>query len=234
MTLPRAPTAPDEPHLSILIPVLNDADALGQLLGCLGAMRDPRVEVLVIDGGSHDGSREVAVRNGCTLMEGARGRGAQLALGAARARGQWLWMLHADSLPDAACLAFLYGLDDRHRWGRFAIRIDDGPVLAIVGWMMNRRSSLTGICTGDQGLFVHRELLRAAGGMPTQSLMEDIELSRRLKRIRRPLCRTERVRTSARRWRAHGVTRTIISMWWYRLRYWGGADAEQLAREYYR
>ena len=137
-------------------------------------------------------------------------------------------------MPEPECLAYLCALRDTGRWGRFAVRIEGGAVLAIVAWMMNRRSCLTGICTGDQGIFVHRELLHAVGGMPTQPLMEDIELSRRLKRKVRPLCRTERVGTSARRWRAHGVLRTVLSMWWFRLRYWQGADAEQLAREYYR
>jgi rSAM/selenodomain-associated transferase 2 len=225
---------PDDPHLSILIPVLNDADALQRLLACLVPVLNGRVEILVVDGGSHDASREVARRNRCALVEGARGRGVQLALGAARARGRWLWMLHADSLPDAGCVAYLCTLDDCPGWGRFAVRIDGGAILAVIAWMMNRRSCVTGICTGDQGIFVHRELLRSVGGMPTQPLMEDIELSRRLKRCSRPRCRRERVATSARRWLAHGVARTIVSMWWYRFRYWYGADAEQLAREYYR
>jgi hypothetical protein len=98
---------------------------------------------------------------------------------------------------------------------------------------MNLRSCLTAICTGDQGMFVHRDLLAAVGGMPGQPLMEDIELSRRLKRVRRPRCRREVIGTSARRWLRRGVLRTILSMWRFRLRYWLGADPAQLAREYY-
>jgi rSAM/selenodomain-associated transferase 2 len=198
------------PHLSILIPVLNDAEPLRRLLARLAPSLDPLLEILVIDGGSHDDSCDIARQYRCTLVEGVRGRGAQLALGAAQAGGRWLWMLHADSAPEPVCLAYLRNLDDRQRWGRFAVSIHGGALLAVVAWTMNRRSCLTGICTGDQGIFVHRELLRAVGGMPEQSLMEDIELSRRLKQRVRPICRSERIGTSARRWLAHGIVRTIV------------------------
>ena len=108
-----------------------------------------------------------------------------------------------------------------------------GTPLEIVARSMNLRSCLTGICTGDQGIFAHRQLLEGIGGMPRQSLMEDIELSRRLRARQRPDCRAERVGTSPRRWRERGTVRTVVSMWRFRLRYWLGADAEHLAREYY-
>lgn len=222
-------------RVSILVPVLNDAAALGRLLGRLRASADARVEILVIDGGSTDASRDVARSAGADdLLEGARGRGAQLALGAERARGTWLWMLHADSEPEPACLEHLLARDDRPGWGRFAVRLSGSALLPIVAWSMNARSRLTGICTGDQGIFVHRELLAHIGGVPSQPLMEDVELSRRLKRLARPACRTECIATSPRRWLRRGVMRTILGMWWFRLRYWAGADPRRLAREYYR
>jgi rSAM/selenodomain-associated transferase 2 len=225
----------DRPRVSILVPVLDDAAALERLLGWLLAVADERVEILVIDGGSADASRDVARSAGVDdLLEGARGRGAQLALGAERARGTWLWMLHADSEPEPACLAHLLERDDRPGWGRFAVRLSGSALLPVVAWSMNVRSCLTGICTGDQGIFVHRQWLGFIGGMPSQPLMEDIELSRRLKRLARPVCRTESIRTSSRRWLKRGVGRTILGMWWFRLRYWAGADPQRLAREYYR
>jgi rSAM/selenodomain-associated transferase 2 len=225
----------DMPRVSVIIPVLNDAVALDRLLARLAVRARPEVEVIVVDGGSTDASLATARAGGAVaVLESVRGRGEQLALGCAAARGRWLWLLHADSSPEDACLAVLLGLDERPGWGRFAVRIPGPPLLRSVAWLMNARSCLTGICTGDQGLFVHRDLLAAAGGMPAQPLMEDIELSRRLKRLRRPWCRPEQIGTSPRRWLKHGVVRTILAMWGFRLRYWLGADPVELAREYYR
>jgi rSAM/selenodomain-associated transferase 2 len=226
---------PAGPELSVIVPVLNDADSLRALLAWLAGARDTHVEVIVVDGGSTDGSIEVARAGGANrILQGVRGRGAQLALGCSASQGRWVWLLHADSMPALGCLDFLRALGPEPGWGRFDVRLAGPPMLRIVAAMMNLRSCLTGICTGDQGIFVHRDLLDAVGGMPTQPLMEDIELSRRLKRLRRPWCRHERIGSSPRRWLRGGVARTILSMWRFRLRYWLGADPERLAREYYR
>ena len=217
----------------MIIPVLNDAEPLERLLERLG---DPSgFEIIVADGGSQDGSVEVARRRGCEVVSSRPGRGHQLAAGIARARAPWIWLLHADSTPADAAVRHLKGLPpDRPGWGRFSVRLAPGTPLELVAHAMNLRSWITGICTGDQGIFVHRQLLDEAGGMPRQSLMEDIELSRRLKARRRPDCRWQTIATSPRRWRARGVVRTVLSMWRFRLRYWLGADPERLAREYYR
>lgn len=229
----REPVRPQSPaSVSVVIPVLNDAPALAALLARLAAW--PTLEVVVVDGGSRDESARVASAGGAVLVHSPPGRGGQLAAGIARARGDWLWLLHADSAPSAAAVAHLRSRSSAPGWGRFSVLLEDSILLKIVAYMMNLRSRITGICTGDQGIFVHRALLEAAGGMPTQPLMEDIELSRRLKRHRRPECRPERIGTSPRRWRRDGVVRTVLSMWAFRLRYWLGADAERLAKEYYR
>ncbi len=142
-------------------------------------------------------------------------------------------MLHADSEPDAGIIGYL-GTLDAPAWGRLDVRFSDGPAfLAVVAALMNWRSRLTGIATGDQGIFAHRSLLDAVGGVPRQALMEDVELSKRLKSRSRPLCPRATLTTSGRRWRTRGVLRTILGMWWFRLRYWLGVDPERLAGEYY-
>lgn len=241
MSGPNAPHG-DGPPLSVVVPVLNDAAALAALLERLAALlRDlgsepgsSPLEVIVVDGGSRDESVEVASAHGAVVVCAPPGRGGQLAAGIERARGTWLWLLHADSEPSAEALAHLLARAGPPAWGRFSVLLEDSIVLNTIAYMINLRSSLTGICTGDQGIFVHRALLDAIGGMPRQPLMEDIELSRRLKRLRPPDCRPERIGTSARRWRRDGIARTVLAMWAFRLRYWLGADAERLAREYYR
>jgi hypothetical protein len=167
------------------------------------------------------------------LVQGQPSRGAQLQRGFEAASGQWIWMLHADSTPDAEVVAWLHQ-SRAPCWGRFDVCFPGaGPLLKLVATLMNWRSRRSGICTGDQGIFVHRSLLDLIGGVPPQSLMEDIELSKRLKREMAPLCPRLRLMTSARRWEQRGIVRTVVSMWWFRLRYWWGADPERLADEYY-
>lgn len=223
-------------RISVVVPVLNDAAALAALLGDLAGSG---LEIVVADGGSRDGSPALAARQGARLVSCKPGRGRQLDEGAKAAGGDWLWFLHADSRVSAAALAEIAGLPGQPPgWGRFDVQLDGSGRLAkmllrAVAALMNRRSALTGICTGDQGIFVHRALLDAVAGMPRQPLMEDIELSRRLRRLARPRRLRGPLRPSARRWLSRGAVRTILSMWALRLRYWLGASPERLAREYY-
>ncbi len=222
----------------MIVPVLNDAEPLVALLRELNpAAHAGQMEVLVADGGSVDDSRAVAEQGGARWLQAPPGRGHQLAAGVAQSRGRWLWLLHADSAGIGEALGWLWSwsAEAAPGWGRFDVALDPpSPLLDVVAFLMNRRSRWTGICTGDQGMFVHRQLLSAAGGVPAQPLMEDIELSRRLKRLARPQARSETITTSARRWRRNGVLVTVLSMWRFRLRYWLGADPALLAREYYR
>lgn len=199
-----------------------------------GAGSGPALEIVVVDGGSGDDSVAVAREAGVIVLQRCRGRGLQLDEGVRAASGSWLWFLHADSGISAEVLDEVGRLSEhKPSWGRFDVRIANTPLLRLTAALMNRRSAITGICTGDQGIFVHRTLLDAVGGVPRQRLMEDIELSRRLRRFGRPLRVRAPIRASARRWRTHGAVRTMLLMWWLRIRYLCGADPDALDRRYY-
>lgn len=223
------------PRLSIVMPVLNEAGQLPATLARLGPLRARGIELIVVDGGSEDGSAGIACEFGAQVIVSERGRARQMNAGARAARGGILLFLHADTdLPADADRLVLDSLARSGRaWGRFDVDIVDGPrMLALVAYMMNLRSRLSGIATGDQAIFVRREAFAELGGFPDQPLMEDVELSRRLKRVSPPLCLRERVTTSARRWATRGPVRTIVLMWRLRLAYWLGTSPERLAERY--
>ncbi len=223
-----------ELRLSIVMPVLNEAASLGATLQPLQALRARGHELIVVDGGSQDHSVALARPLADQVVASPRGRARQMNAGAAQARHDTLLFLHADStLPEAADAAIAGALQRGARWGRFDVRIHGRSAwLPVVAWFMNRRSRLTGIATGDQALFVQRALFQQLGGFPEQPLMEDVELSRRLRRVQRPACLRACVRTSGRRWDERGAWRTIVLMWRLRWLYWRGTPAEQLARAY--
>jgi rSAM/selenodomain-associated transferase 2 len=221
--------------VSIIIPCLNEADGIATTLEALQPLRARGVEVLVVDGGSSDNTVERARGRADRVIKAERGRASQMNAGAIQARGGILLFLHADCrLPVFADGLIVDGLQrTRRSWGRFDVRLDSrSPLLRIVGGLMNLRSRITGIATGDQGMFVTRSLFEAVGGFPGIALMEDVELSRRLKRYGRPLCLRHRMNVSARRWQTHGTVRTIVLMWRLRLAYWLGADPAVLALRY--
>jgi len=221
--------------LSVIIPVLNEAQGLPVLLERLRPLLQQGCEVLIVDGGSEDGSADIAERAGFSVLRAARGRARQMNAGAARAGGDLLLFLHADThFPDGAVALVTQALaSGAHHWGRFDVRIEGHHfMLRIVGHMMNLRSRWSGIATGDQAMFVTRAAFQAVGGFADQPLMEDIELSKRLRNITRPACIDRCVSTSGRRWETRGVWRTILLMWRLRWQYWRGVPASQLARAY--
>jgi len=221
------------PGLSIVIPVRNDVAALSSLLAGLSPMLDEFVEVIVVDGMSTDGSDAVALDHGCRVLTSEPGRGRQLNTGCRFAQGEWLWLLHADSRVPPAALDFLRQ-PRAPGWGRFDVAFEPAaPGQLLIAAFMNLRSRITGICTGDQGIFLHRRLAAAIHGVPEQPLMEDVELCRRLKRLGPPLSPRIRLTTSSRRWQQHGLLTTVLTMWGFRLRYWWGADPDVLAKAYY-
>ena len=217
-------------RLSVVVPTLNEASAIERCLGALAPLRTRGQEVIVVDGGSADGTPQLAAPHCDRVLSAPRGRALQMNAGAAAASGDALLFLHADTvLPAGADQAVLAALASR-AWGRFDVAIDSPDArLAVVGFFMNWRSRLTGIATGDQAIFVRRADFP---GFPPIALMEDIAFSRALKRVSPPACLRERVSTSARRWQAHGIARTVCLMWQLRLQYWLGADPDELARRY--
>ncbi|MDE2358135.1 MAG: TIGR04283 family arsenosugar biosynthesis glycosyltransferase [Betaproteobacteria bacterium] len=221
--------------LSVIVPTLNEAAGIVDSLQALQPLRRSGVEVIVADGGSDDDTRALAAPWVDAVVAAPPGRAVQMNVAAARARGDILLFPHADTeLPPAAdqLVERVLGQKDAV-WGRFDVAIAaSSRLLFVVAWMMNLRSRVTGIATGDQTIFVRREAFAVIGGYPEIPLMEDIELSRRLKLLRRPCCLKERVITSGRRWETRGTMRTIVLMWRLRLAYVMGADPARLAAEY--
>jgi rSAM/selenodomain-associated transferase 2 len=222
--------------VSIVMPVLDEAAILDRALAALEPLRAAGAEVVVSDGGSLDGSTAIASRYADRVVGAPRGRASQMNAGAEIARGDVLLFLHADTtLPEGAVAAIREALSQGHAWGRFDVHISGGgALLAVVGGMMNLRSRWSGIATGDQAIFVRRDAFQRAGRFPAIPLMEDVALSRSLKKIGPPACLRERVTTSGRRWEKHGTLRTVLLMWRLRLAYALGADPRVLARRYAR
>jgi rSAM/selenodomain-associated transferase 2 len=220
-------------RLTIVIPVLNEATIIAGALQALAPLRIRGAEVIVADGGSRDATAQLAAPFADRVITFPQGRGAPMNAGAALGKGDVLLFLHADTtLPENADRLIASALTERS-WGRFDIRIAGRhPLLAVIARMINWRSRLTGIATGDQAIFVTREAFLAVGGFPDLPLMEDVEVSRRLKRLCRPFCIAAPAVTSGRRWEQNGVMRTILLMWCLRLSYYFGVEPALLARHY--
>ena len=223
------------PSFSIIVPVLDEAPGIAAALEALAPMRRAGASVIVVDGGSRDATRTLAAPLADRVTEAPRGRASQMNAGARECGGDILVFLHADSvLPPNALEAIGAGLKRTGRdWGRFDVAIAGAdPLLSLVALLMNARSRLTGVATGDQAIFVRREAFDAIGGFPEIPLMEDVAISKKLLGRTRPLALEDRVVTSGRRWERHGTLRTIFLMWRLRMAYALGADPRRLARRY--
>jgi rSAM/selenodomain-associated transferase 2 len=223
------------PTLSIIVPALDEAAIIAPALAALAPFRRSGCEVIVVDGGSLDGTADLARPLADRVIAAPRGRAAQMNAGAAIADADVLLFLHADTrLPPEADCRVLDGLARSRRvWGRFDVTIEGRQaLLSLVAAAMNMRSRLTGIATGDQAIFMTRAAFAATGGFPDIALMEDVALSARLKALGRPLCLRERVVTSGRRWESRGIVATVVLMWGLRLAYFFGAEPAALARHY--
>jgi rSAM/selenodomain-associated transferase 2 len=221
--------------ISVIIPVLNEGDVLTQTLTVLQPLRARGHELVVVDGGSKEDSLMQSQLLADRVIHGLKGRSRQMNAGAIIASGEIFLFLHADTLlPDGADNLIISNMGKRRRiWGHFDVRLSGKhPLFRIIEFLLNWRSRLTGIATGDQGIFIKRETFQCVGGFPEIDLMEDISLSKILKRVGPPLCLWQRVVTSSRRWERNGIIQTVLLMWYLRLAYFLGANPQDLASLY--
>jgi rSAM/selenodomain-associated transferase 2 len=226
---------PLDERLSVIVPALDEAAGIARILRPLQPLRAAGHEVIVVDGGSADGTSAAAHPFADRVLSAPRGRARQQNAGARAAAGSVLLFLHADTLlPAGADRLVLDGLARSGRgWGRFDVRLSGTrPGLRLVAAGIRLRSRITGIATGDQAIFVRRDWFLRVGGFPDIPLMEDVALSTRLRRLGRPLCLRACAVTSSRRWEERGIVRTILLMWGLRLAYALGADPARLAARY--
>ena len=230
-----AVAAVNSARISIVIPALNEAGCITRTLDKLQAMRRRGHELIVVDGGSTDNTLAVSEALADQLIQSPQGRASQMRAGAAAANGSVIWFLHADTVPvNNADVLILSALEQHEsRWGRFDVLFSsDRLVFKMIALLMNYRSRLSGIATGDQGIFIARTLYEQVGGIPDIPLMEDIALSRILKHYSRPFVINQKLTSSPRRWEKYGIAKTILKMWGLRFAYFVGIDPVLLAKYY--
>ncbi len=223
------------PRLSIIIPVLNEARSLQAHLPLLQSARAAGHELILVDGGSTDDGPALAAPLVDKLVHSPAGRAAQMNAGAAQASGDVLLFLHVDTrLPEGAIALLQQAfVQPAVQWGRFDVRLSGAhPAFRVIETLINLRSRVSGVATGDQALFLRAGLFHAIGGFPAIPLMEDVAITKTLRRLSRPLCLRKRVTTSSRRWEQHGIVRTVLLMWWLRLLYVCGVSPARLRDMY--
>lgn len=225
---------PQRFSLSVIMPVWREAETIVSTLSELQSLRARGHEIIVVDGGSDDATAVLARPLCDRVIVAEPGRAAQMNAGAAAACGDILLFLHADTVLPATALDHLAQFaESAAAWGRFDVRLTgQRRLFRVIGWFINRRSRLTGIATGDQGIFVRRSVFETLGGFARIPLMEDVELSSRLKAMSPPFCIADPALTDSRRWQQQGPWRTVLLMWRIRWRYWRGESPEALAKFY--
>ncbi len=226
-----------KPGISVIVPVLNEEQRIVSALQALQALRHAGHEVIVVDGGSVDATCSMTNGLADQLLHCAPGRARQMQLGVSHASGELYWFVHGDTLVSEAAIREIQKLAESGSpvWGRFCASLSGHSwFFRVIEYMMNVRSRWTGIATGDQALFIHKCLYSEVGGWPGYPLMEDIAISRRLRKRQAPFCSSARVETSSRRWETQGVIPTILLMWSLRLAYFIGVSPERLAPLYTR
>ena len=220
--------------LSVVVPVLNEEVNLSRITSSLRSVIEQGHEVIIADGGSTDNTLTIAYEITDTVIISKKGRALQMNSGASIASGKVVLFLHADTLlPENVAEIISAACVGRSFWGRFDVRLSNNKyVYRLIECMMNMRSSLTSIVTGDQAIFIEKGLFDRIGGFPEIALMEDIEISRRLKKISKPVRLKSRVVTSSRRWERNGVFATVFLMWKLRLYYFFGVSPEKLNQMY--
>jgi len=219
--------------ISIIIPVLNEEQSVKSLLQQLQAYRQQGHEVIVVDGGSDDGTVFVSKPLADKVITSGSGRAKQMNKGVEESVNEVLWFLHADTSIPKNAIETIQELLSKNDWGRFNIKLSGSHFLfRIIENMINIRSCLSGIATGDQGIFVKKKTFKSINGYSEITLMEDVALSKKLKTISAPICVKEVLTTSSRRWEKNGIIKTILLMWYLRFLYWIGVSPSSLAKLY--
>lgn len=222
-------------QISIIVPVFNEAEGIEPIIKLLQDYRQAGHELIVVDGGSEDATLDLVSPHVDRVIHSGKGRARQMNIGAKEASHEVLFFVHADThLPAQADHDIRHSIENnQHLWGRFDVTLSGaGLAFRIIEWFMNRRSRLTSIATGDQAIFVRKDIFAQVGGFDEIPLMEDIALSKKLKALGKPACLRARVITSSRRWEENGILHTVLLMWRLRFAYWRGVDPAKLAMRY--
>ncbi|MFA7553444.1 MAG: TIGR04283 family arsenosugar biosynthesis glycosyltransferase [Spongiibacteraceae bacterium] len=225
----------DKVGLSIVIPVLNESGVIEAALYHLQRLREQGCELIVVDGGSADNTVALAQPLADRVVVSTKGRALQMNAGADHAAGQWLLFLHVDTYMPEGLAGFLHALQNLDLdWGFFPLRLSGGHFLfRLIERAINIRSRLTSVATGDQCLFIRRSTFNASGQFPAIPLMEDVALSKSLRKQSRPFIGPVPVVTSSRRWEKKGIVKTVLLMWMLRLQFFLGVSPQRLFKRYY-
>lgn len=228
---------PEAPLLSIIVPAYNEASGIAEFLQqllAIVAQQKVNIELIVVDGGSTDSTAAIVGAYGVTCLQGPRGRARQMNFAATTARGRYLLFLHCDTaLPQDFAQHLQQAVTMEATWGFFRLRLSGrAPAFRVIEWAISLRSARNGIGTGDQAIFVRRDVWQQIGGYGDMPLMEDVDLCIRLRQRQKPLVCNALVITSSRRWERHGVVTTVLLMWFLRACYFFGVSTRTLARWY--
>lgn len=219
--------------ISIIIPVLNEEYSINELLQQLQDFRKQGHEVIIVDGGSSDNTVSISNLLADNVIKSESGRALQMNKGVEFSNNDILWFLHADTLITENAVDKILQALNKKDWGRFNIKLSGSSFLfRIIEKMINFRSCVFGIATGDQGIFIKRKVFDSVKGYSNIPLMEDIDLSQKLKKLSRSVCIKETLTTSSRRWEQKGILSTVFLMWRLRFLYWLGVSADKLASQY--
>lgn len=223
------------PFISIVIPTINEAATIVHTLNTLQYLRKERCEIIVADGGSSDSTVDLALPLSDKVINTPKGRSKQMNAGAHQASGKWLVFLHADTfLPTSILQLSTLLKSNKYQWGFFALRLSGkSNLFRIIERAISIRSRVTSIATGDQVLFVQNDLFNKCGYFPDYALMEDVAITKQLRKNSKPLFWRDPVITSSRRWEQKGVIRTVLLMWYLRLAFFLGAKPDYLEKIYY-